>query len=1453
MPTLRLKDSLQPNQRHSIAISPVLDQLDDHDKIDPNEFNWGYESPERDSRKSIQSIADKNIANTTSTSTNSTNMNTANASSNPNTPRVNKTTNNQNIPGVINPGPKTGNPPGPPGSNQNKPGNPPGPPGSNQNKPGNPPGSNQNKQGITVNNPGIIQPVPTDPFNHRINTQNQFTSKLGSGPDKPYPQSYQYPPNHGQWPTNSSNQPTYAIPPQHQQGSPKPFGQNAPANHGSDRALSAPDQQVERPSPVHIHSYAGQPMGNESRSSSSPSRKKSTKKKRKVCSKCKQDITGQFVRALGEAFHVECFTCHKCGVQCLAKFFPYEVPSEEEGKQGEMKQVALCEYDYFKMLDLICHSCDSALRGPYITALGNKYHLEHFKCTVCQKVFESDESYYEHDGSIFCHYHYSKFYALHCEGCHSSIVKQFVELFKGGRNQQWHPECYMVHKFWNVCIVADSVGLQKKFNLDERVVLDLRAFKDGQLPENESDTSRNIDPKLLLSIEQQIESIVMQCWLTLSGYEETTAALISDMLFNAYTANQPNGLLATGKLILNVEVLFNALDFVNEISQRCSPVLNERRGSDALGEEEYFQSLKKEPRNISGKIMSYLAILRKSGQIPQSGSLSAQLLSVITGCAHYLKLLIRIGLNNALKVNKLLGTNEATETFLRITAGYERFNLHKDGDDGLSQQKDSAKSSNVDLVRSLLSIPPNATDACEKCSKSIEKMCIRFENKRWHTKCFECTVCSNPIALGDVSSTRYSYATSLIVCKECQDGESNMVEGFVVISDLAQLVYLLKIAISRSQAVMKVEIGKGGSRQLVQRAVLQRGAPVRTNSTKNAALDAKNAEDYSKTLNDVTQMRTRRQSQKLSNSIKQNARKSVILEAPQADKARQDEILDSSFENITEEIADVELEQKNRKASSASYLSFSQNDEELNVKKQRLERKDSGVDRRPSGLERRVSSTSKRRGSIREVTDSSKRNSSMGLSRKPSDNKRLAIRDEPQQPSTNTHLDRTTDLLKNEKSLTLDDIPRIVAAEQARDQRPNAFKHHNSLYQRQLLQAVKSMNTNGFNPASSPTRNLDNLINGPAKVSDVLQPPLGKKPKYYSELTKDEHFVMRHVAVEALVHFRGHKYNKEDMLQLIQTKKPPTFWDKFRFGGGEKKDKHMAVFGVELQDLTRKYGVDSDLGVGPSKLRIPIVVDDVINALKQKDMSVEGIFRLNGNIKRLRELTDEINKNPLKSPDFSSQTAVQLAALMKKWLRELPSPLLTYNLYDLWISSQSETNSIMRKRVLQLAYCMLPRSHRNLVEVLLSFFSWVGSFAEIDEETGSKMDIHNLATVVAPNILINKQQAASDSNTQSGDTYFLAIEVVNQLIEMHEEMSIIPDDLLVIFEKCGFSDASGLTTKDIMSKLEKALKEEPDFFAQYERNNPEDSVSNQMVHTNTISRGQSKVMNESQGETSRVE
>jgi hypothetical protein len=68
------------------------------------------------------------------------------------------------------------------------------------------------------------------------------------------------------------------------------------------------------------------------------------------------------------------------------------------------------------------------------------------------------------------------------------------------------------------------------------------------------------------------------------------------------------------------------------------------------------------------------------------------------------------------------------------------------------------------------------------------------------------------------------------------------------------------------------------------------------------------------------------------------------------------------------------------------------------------------------------------------------------------------------------------------------------------------------------------------------------------------------------------------------------------------------------------------------------------------------------------------------------------------------------------------------------------------------------------MEVLFSFLNWTSSFSHVDEESGSKMDIHNLATVITPNILYsnNKQPGVDDS--------FLAIEAVTLLIEYNDSM-----------------------------------------------------------------------------------
>jgi hypothetical protein len=164
--------------------------------------------------------------------------------------------------------------------------------------------------------------------------------------------------------------------------------------------------------------------------------------------------------------------------------------------------------------------------------------------------------------------------------------------------------------------------------------------------------------------------------------------------------------------------------------------------------------------------------------------------------------------------------------------------------------------------------------------------------------------------------------------------------------------------------------------------------------------------------------------------------------------------------------------------------------------------------------------------------------------------------------------------------------------------------------------------------------------------------------------------------------------------------------------------------------------------------------------MRQMDMSVEGVFRKNGNIKRLKDTAEAIDLGQM--PDLGRENPVQVAALLKKFLREMPDPLLTFKLHRLFIITQKIPDEDKRNRVLHLTCCLLPKAHRDTMEVLFAFLKWAASFSHVDEESGSKMDVHNLSTVMAPNILYSniKQPPVDDS--------FLAIEAVNLLIESNE-------------------------------------------------------------------------------------
>jgi RhoGAP domain len=125
-----------------------------------------------------------------------------------------------------------------------------------------------------------------------------------------------------------------------------------------------------------------------------------------------------------------------------------------------------------------------------------------------------------------------------------------------------------------------------------------------------------------------------------------------------------------------------------------------------------------------------------------------------------------------------------------------------------------------------------------------------------------------------------------------------------------------------------------------------------------------------------------------------------------------------------------------------------------------------------------------------------------------------------------------------------------------------------------------------------------------------------------------------------------------------------------------------------------------------------------------------------------------------------------------------------------------------RKRALHMLTLILPKSHRDTLEVLLVFIKWVASFAHSLDDTGSKMDLPNLATVIGPSILFS---AGRDS---AFDSSLGVIKVVTELLENQDEIFTVPEDFLpLIHDQEHFAHSMELPSKDFMRKCEAYMRQ----------------------------------------------
>ncbi|XP_059176318.1 uncharacterized protein LOC131956003 isoform X2 [Physella acuta] len=167
------------------------------------------------------------------------------------------------------------------------------------------------------------------------------------------------------------------------------------------------------------------------------------------------------------------------------------------------------------------------------------------------------------------------------------------------------------------------------------------------------------------------------------------------------------------------------------------------------------------------------------------------------------------------------------------------------------------------------------------------------------------------------------------------------------------------------------------------------------------------------------------------------------------------------------------------------------------------------------------------------------------------------------------------------------------------------------------------------------------------------------------------------------------------------------------------------VFGCDLGEHLLNSGHD-----------VPLLLKSCTDIIEEHGI-VHGIYRLSGitsNIQKLRLAFDE-DRVPDLTEDCYLQDIHSISSLLKMYFRELPNPLLTYQLYDKFADAvRDDENKLLKIHdVVQ----QLPPPHYRTTEYLMRHLARVAAFGHETE-----MHSKNLAIVWAPNLLRSKELEA---------------------------------------------------------------------------------------------------------------
>ncbi|XP_052426810.1 SH3 domain-binding protein 1 [Carassius gibelio] len=185
--------------------------------------------------------------------------------------------------------------------------------------------------------------------------------------------------------------------------------------------------------------------------------------------------------------------------------------------------------------------------------------------------------------------------------------------------------------------------------------------------------------------------------------------------------------------------------------------------------------------------------------------------------------------------------------------------------------------------------------------------------------------------------------------------------------------------------------------------------------------------------------------------------------------------------------------------------------------------------------------------------------------------------------------------------------------------------------------------------------------------------------------------------------------------------------------------------------------------------KIAVPIEECVSMLLRTGLREEGLFRLAAAASVVKKLKSCLDSGTVDQNEFSYDPHA-VAGALKCYLRELPEPLMTSELYNDWFKAAAEKEMDEKLKQLRIVLQKLPTENYNNLRYLVQFLSHLS-----EQQAVNKMTPSNIAIVLGPNLLWPRCEEETSLLNMASASSVQVVTVIEPLIQYSK--SLFPEDV----------------------------------------------------------------------------